>query len=121
MPNPLVSEAAISSALRSLRIRTVREGRPGLDQLEALMALRGDPLPPVPRANAVRFRKGELIRLVVEALREGPKTVGEVGAYVHAYKPAMPRDVAYQRASVILSRLKGRGLVELRAGVWKTL
>ncbi|PZQ52450.1 MAG: hypothetical protein DI556_01995 [Rhodovulum sulfidophilum] len=67
MLNPLISEIRITAALRSLRIKTVREGRPGLEQLEALMALRGDPLPPVPRANAVRFRKGELTRLVLEA------------------------------------------------------
>ena len=118
MPNPLVSEAAITSALRSLRIKTVREGRPGLEQIEALMALRGDPIKPIPRTFTVHFKRRELSRLVLEAVRERPRKLGEVADYVHARKPMVARDVAYQKASVILSRLKAKRLVEGCGGVW---
>lgn len=120
MPNPPVSEITITRALVSLRFHTIREGRPGLEHIEALLAMRGSNLAPVPAKRTIRFRKGELQRIVLGAPRDGPKDVRTVGDCIHAHRPAMGRDVAYQRASVVLSRMKRRGLVEQYEGGWRS-
>jgi len=60
MPNRFVSERTITSALKALRHRTVREGRPGLEHVEALLAIRGDNLAPVPRPSARATPRGLL-------------------------------------------------------------
>ena len=82
------------------------------------MALRGDPIKPIPRTFTVHFGRRELSRLVLEAVRERPRRLREIADYVHARKPALEPEAAYQKASVILSRLKAKGLVEWRDGVW---
>jgi hypothetical protein len=119
MPNPLVSEATITSALRALRVRTIREGRPGREHVEALLALRGDNLAPVPKAYTIRFRRGELSRVIRRALAQGPLELRDVSGYVYSHKPAMGRRTAHQRVSVILFRMKTRGMVAHEGRLWR--
>lgn len=120
MPNPLVSERTITSALTALRIRTVREGRPGLEHIEALLAIRGDNLAPVPQAQpANKFRKGELRRLILAALRGGPMTLREIAAHVADQRPAVAYADAYLRTSFAMSKLRRVGMVAHERPLWR--
>lgn len=119
MYKSLVSEAAISSALYTLRVRTIREGRPGLEHVEALLALRGDNLTPIPIKRTIRFRKGELRRLVLRALRERPMKRSEIVAAVYVGRDMPPVEQASNRVGVILTRLKRDGVVRSEGRVWR--
>ena len=122
MPNPLVSERTITSALKALRQRTVREGRPGLEHVEALLAIRGDNLAPVPRpAPANKLRKGEMRRLITAALRDGPKPLREIAQYIVAQRPALAYWEAYRRASLALPNMKRAGVVGHQRPLWSLL
>jgi hypothetical protein len=110
MPKHLLSETTITSALRSLRVRTIREGLPGLEHIEALLALRGHNLPPVPPAHRYWFRRGGLRRAVVQALQQGPMGLDEIVAAVYAGKATLAERPASNRAVNVLTRLKRDGV-----------
>jgi hypothetical protein len=90
----------------SLRVRTIREGRPGLEHVEALLALRCDNLAPVLPARTILFRKGELSRMI----REGPVELRVIAKHVYASKPALDGKVACNRVANALTRLKRDGV-----------
>lgn len=119
MYKQLVSEAMVSSALHTLRVRTIREGLPGLEHVEALLALRGDNLAPVLPARTILFRKGELSRMIRQALREGPLELRAIVKHAYASKPAMDDKAARNRVANALTRLKREGVVAHEGRVWR--
>lgn len=118
MYKPLVSEAMVSSALHTLRVRTIRGDLPGLEHIEALMAIRGGDLAPVPPARTIRFRKGELRRAVLRALRGRPMALHEIVTAVFAAR-AVPADrQARNRIATILTGMKLKGMVAHEGRLW---
>lgn len=112
----------IDSALQNLRRDLLRNGGEGLEHVEALMRLRG--VTPEPRR---RYRKpdcakrGDMRRLVLSILSEGPKTMRELVPQVHAGRPELSREAAYQRTGQTLVKLKQLGLVGREGRVWATV
>ena len=56
----------ITRTLMNLRPQIIHGGGPGLEHVEALLALRGNNLAPVPRKATVHFRRNRL-RLAIYA------------------------------------------------------
>jgi hypothetical protein len=119
MYKQLVSDAMVSSALHTLRVRTIREGRPGLEHVEALMALRGHNLAPVLPARTILFRKGELSRMIRQALREGPLELRVIAQHAYASKPTIDGKAARNRVANALTRLKREGVVAHKERLWR--
>lgn len=109
-----LSEAFIARVLYHLRADAIREGTPGLEHVNALLTLRGlDPeAGRVPMKRPKTFPRGELRRLVLDALRDGPKTAAEIGANV-------PADRAQRRVGGVLRRMENAGMVRRDGAVWQ--
>lgn len=113
------SPKLMDSALASLRAQIIRDGLPGLEHVEALIALRGQELGPVPaKMPDNRFRRSTLRRAILAALRDGPKRLPDVARHIAERQPSMTYGEAYRRASVGLVRLKGKGAVVREGKVW---
>ena len=106
----------ITRGLVALRAELIRDGGPGLEHVEALLALRGTTTSPRCRATAhPRFRRGKLRMAIQAALRDDPLTGREIvehvcGAHRLAYG-AMYRSVYAQ-----LGMMKKAGRVAQRGG-----
>lgn len=79
----------MDSALASLRAQIIRDGAPGLEDVEALILLRGGELQPVALKNKRTLRRGALKRIILAALRSGPKTTREIASALQAVKPEL--------------------------------
>ena len=66
-----------------------------------------------------RARAGEMKRMILPALRDGPKTLREIVAVVHAARPDWPYRAAYSRTSTALARYHGDGYVRLNQKLWR--
>lgn len=78
----------IDAALLNLRAQIVRDGGDGLAHVEALLAMRGCAIVPVPRKAAPpQFRRGELRRMIFAELRNGPVRGREIVARILAKRP----------------------------------
>lgn len=111
-----IKEDTIVSVLHFLRQEAEREGFDTLPHIDAILASRGiDPeTPQTPRKTPHAFKKGELQRKVIEALRE-PRTGPEI---VRAIDSPLPYSETYKRVYIVLQRLKGRGSVGREGRVW---
>lgn len=119
MPSAM-QEASITAALVALRVRTIREDRAGLEHVEALLRMRGHNLGPVPRRHAdAIFHRGELRKLIRQALRRGPLTLREVSEHVGAQRPDVGPRLAYKRASSVLSKMAARGELAHEGRMWR--
>ncbi|URF46777.1 hypothetical protein M8007_00235 [Dinoroseobacter shibae] len=106
--------------LHFLRQEAVRDGCNTLPHIDALLEMRGvNPSAlTVPRKTPKAFKKGELRRLVLQALREGPKTGRQIADYVEAARSDLPKGAAYKRVYVCLAQLRGHGMVKRKNGEW---
>lgn len=112
-----MQDRSIDAALLALRKRTIREGREGLDHVEALLRLRGVDMPEVRSARGPDVaRRGEAQRIVLDALRDGPKTLAEVETYMAERRPGVDR--MRHRASQAMCKLRKAGVI-LNDGLWK--
>ncbi len=108
----------ITRALAALRAELIREGGPGLEYVEALMALRGNNLPPVPRKATVRFRRGKLRVAIYAALRGGPLTGPDIVRRV-SEAHGLPYGTLYRSVYAQLWCLKDAGRVVHEGRVWR--
>ena len=110
-------DESIVSALHVLRLRIVREDADGLDHVDALLRQLGvEPETlPMPRKTPKAFKRGELQRAVMAALRDGPLTGAEIAEKVRG---DIPYQDAYKRVYGTLARMKGRGRVRREGRVW---
>ena len=115
-----IKEETIVSVLHYLRQVAVRDGLDTLPHVDALLAARG--VEPealeVPRKTPKAFRKGELRRLVLEALRDGPQTGAEIARKVQGRKPPLSRKQVYKRVYICLNTLKRRGVLHHHRRRW---
>lgn len=117
---PLKRQTVIDT-LHFVRQEMVREDRDGLEHVDHLLRVYGaEPLAlNMPRKTAKLFRKGELRKLVLEALRSGPRTGRQIADHVEAVWQDLPAGSAYKRVYVCLWGLKERGVVRNGSGVWQ--
>lgn len=113
----LYKPETITRALRNLRAQIVRDGKPGLEHVEALLQLRGDNLGPVPRKASHHFRRGKLRAEIFTALRGGPCTGPQIVAHVcEAYGLAYAG--MYRSVYTQLGQMKKSGLVRHDGPLW---
>ena len=112
-------DKSIDGALLALRKRIIREGGKGLEHVEALLALRGVPAPRVlpPKRRDVA-KRGETRRVLLGALRSGPRTLAELVDVVQAWKPDVPARLAYGRTAQALYKMQAAGLVGHEGRLW---
>lgn len=115
-----IQHDTIISVLHFIRQEIVRDGLDGLEHVDALLRQRGaDPEALVtPDKRPKTFRKGELRRMVLEALKDGAQTGAEIARKVQARKQELTYRQVYKRVYICLNTLKGRGVVRHEGRVW---
>ncbi len=114
-----MQDRSIDNALLALRKQIIRGDGEGLEHVEALLTLRGIPMPRVyPAKCPTTARKGSMALMLLEALRSGPKARPELVTYVEARRPEVPADRLYWRTDAALAKLHRRGLVRREGRVW---
>lgn len=115
-------DKTITNALLHLRGRIIREGQDGLDNVNALLVARGID----PAAQHVRRKiphdscaQREVKALVLQALREGPKTPAQIGAHFMACKPDIAPDRAMLRVYRAIYKMRDRGVVVSDGRAWQ--
>lgn len=115
-----ITDQSITNALLYLRADIVREGKPGLEHVHALLALRGAlPNEPVPRKTDRRFKRGKLAAMIAAELRSGPLTGREIAERVAARRGGITADEAYRRVYGCLGHLRRAGRVAREDGSWR--
>lgn len=117
---PLKPQTVIDT-LHFVRQEMVRDEREGVGHVDYLLRMYGaEPLTlNIPRKTPKLFAKGELRKLVLEALRSGPKTGRQIADYVEAARPGLPDGHAYKRVYICLWELKKRKMVRNSQGSWQ--
>lgn len=109
-----MQDKTITNALLAL----YKRGGEQADLASELLALRGVPLP---RFQNNPLRRGETQRLVLGALRDGPKTNTQLGAVIQRERPEISHRAAANRSYQALLRLEAKGLVKRDGRVWRPL
>lgn len=109
-----MQDRTINNALLAI----LREGGEQAELAKRLMDLRGVPMPRYFQDRPLN--RGQSRRIVLTALKDGPKTSTEVGRWIQRELPDLPRRKATHRAALTLKRLGKVGLVRREAGVWLT-
>ena len=115
-----MQDRTITSALLNLRAQIIRGKLDGLDHVEALLAARGVDLPHVPRPHADNSmpRLG-MTRLLLSALRDGPKGGVAAARYVAEHQPTISYREAQRRVHQALARMVANGFAVRDGGRWR--
>ena len=106
-----MQDKTITNALLQLRAPIIRGKLDGLDHVEALLVARGINPPRIPRQQAKNSLPRMVVtRLLVEALRDGPKGGVAVAAYVAEHQPAINYREAQARVHQALARMVAHGI-----------
>jgi hypothetical protein len=108
----------ITRTLVNLRTSLIRDGGPGLEHVEALLALRGHNLGPVPRRIDRQHKRNGLRRKILAALRSGPLRGVEIARHVATDYPDKPLRRVCWGVNVTLRRMETAGLVRREGGAW---
>ncbi|TCP27633.1 hypothetical protein EV656_101542 [Rhodovulum adriaticum] len=110
-------DESLVSGLHFLRCRLIREGLPGVEHADALLRGLGvDPETlPTPQKVPKSYKRGELQRAILEALRNGPLTGLEITKRVSG---DLPYKAAYKRTYIALNRMKKAGTVKHEGRLW---
>ena len=115
-----MQDKSINNALLELRAQIIRGGLDGLDHVEALLLARGVDLPHVPKSHAANsLPRMAMLRLLVGALRDGPKGGPAIAAYVAAHQPAISYRQAQRRIHQGLARAVAHGYAVRDENVWR--
>lgn len=113
-------DKSIDGALLALRKQIIRGDGVGLEHVEALLILRRVQMPRVmPAKKPDVARRGMLNLLLLSALRDGPKTLQEVVAFVAMHRPNLSYADNYKRTLVALIKLRMKGAVVRENSLWK--
>ncbi len=112
-------DKSINGALLALRKQIIRRDGEGQEHVEALLAMRGVGMPRVmPAKRSDVARRGHMQLLILASLRDGPKTIREIVAYVAERRPEISYEAAYTRTGQRLPVMRAKGLVRRGDGVW---
>ncbi|MDF0601270.1 hypothetical protein P1J78_11060 [Psychromarinibacter sp. C21-152] len=115
-----MQDKTINNALLALRRQIDRDNLDGMDHVEALLSLRGVPIPRLSPARKPDVAgKGVMARMIIEALQAGHSTQSGVTAHVAARRPDLSEWDAYRRTSLCLARLKRSGRVVREGRAWR--
>ncbi len=93
-----MQDRTINAALLLLRACIIRGDGAGREHVEALLAMRGVPLPPVwPGRRPDAASSGTMKRLLLGALRDGPRPMCDLVGVVAAQRPDLSRAAIYRR------------------------
>lgn len=114
-----MQDKTIDNALLALRKQIIRGDGKGLEHVEALLSARGVPMPEVrPAKRPDAARNNQMRWLVLEALRDGPKTLREIVPVVCSKRPEIGPDATYVRTTQALNKMQIRGMVRREGRVW---
>lgn len=118
-----MSDEAINSALYHLRAQIIREKAKGLKEVEALLMIRNCEVDAfqVPRKVSRKFQRGELRKLVLKALSNGPLSLRDVATQVHKARPDLDFEPLLPKIATVLSTVKGKGLAAHDHGKWSLI
>ncbi len=108
----------ITRALVALRAELIREGGEGLEHVEALLQMRGNNLPPVPRKANQHFKRGKLRLAICAALRDGPLTGPQIVERACATHGLAYRTL-YQSVYAQLYCMKKAGTLAHEGRLWR--
>lgn len=111
-----LSEKSIARVLYYIRAEAIRDGLDGLDHVDALLTLRGhDPEAyHVPQKAPKRFKRGQLKRMLMELLREGPDTARGLAERVAAQVEGVEASDILASVRVQLSVMGRQGAAGLK-------
>ena len=113
-------DKTITSALLNLRAQIIRGKMDGLGHVEALLAARGVDLPHVPKPHASNsLPRLAMMRLLVEALGDGPKGGVAAARYVAEHQPDISYREAQRRIHQGLARAVAHGYAVRDENVWR--
>lgn len=113
-------DKSIDGALLTLRKQIIRGDGEGLEHVEALLILRRVQMPRVmPAKRPDVARRGTLKLLLLSALRDGPKTLQEVVAFVAVHRPNLSHADNYKRTQLALLKLRMKGVVVRNCLRWE--
>lgn len=121
-----MQDRTINAALIILRARIIRGEGEGREPVEALLGLRGVPLPPVwPGKRPDAANSGAMKRLLLAALRDGPRPMCELVGVVADQRPDLGRAAIHRRTDKAVQRLRLAGLIvrenRMCRWVWRSL
>lgn len=114
-----MQDKSIDGALLALRKQIIRGDLEGLEHVEALLGIRGVPMPrvmPVKRPDAAR--RGHMRWIVLDAIRSGCSSYRAIVGYVSERRPDIAYKAAYSRTGQTLWKLRMAGLVRREGRVW---
>ena len=100
-----MQDRTINNALLALR----RQGGEARELAERLLAMRG--VECLPRMIPKPARRGEMQRLVLEAIKSGRTARAQIVAFVAERRPEAPPDRLYWRVDAALAKLRKKGLL----------
>ncbi len=115
-------DKTITNALIALRKQIIRDSLDGLVHVDALLVSRGiDPakVRVGPRRKPDRARQGLMRLMMLEVLRDGPKTARDVAAEIAARRPEITPAAAVQRTAQALDKVRVAGLVRREGPLWR--
>ena len=113
-----MQDRTIDNALLALRKQIILGDGKGREHVEALLRLRGVPITPRRPWKADVAKRGHMRWMVLDALRDGGKTLPQITDYVDERRPELSRRAAYVRSGQCLAKLKKAGLVRREGRVW---
>lgn len=108
-----MQDRTINNALLALR----REGGEAQVLAERLLAMRG--VNYLPRMIQHPAKRGQMKRMVLDALSERPMNRKQIMAHLGPLRPELTRDQLYRRTDTTLWRLHVAGLVRREGRVWR--
>jgi methyl coenzyme M reductase subunit C len=114
-----MQDKSIDGALLALRKNIIRGNLDGLAHVEALLILRQVHMPAVlPAKKADVARRGQMTRLVMDALRSGPKTTRQISAIIATARPEISPDEVHRRTEAAMCNMRYRGEVVRDGRLW---
>jgi hypothetical protein len=114
-----MQDKTIDNALLALRKQIIRGNGEGLEHAEALLSARGVLLPAVIRREAPVAPRGQMRRMVLDALSGGPLTRRQLTWSIAPLRQDVPLARLYWRVDSVLAKMKVAGLVRLEGRVWR--